>query len=487
MNCAMSLADGPVPMETLLTHRAWVRRLAWSLVRDDQAADDVEQQTWLAAMQSPPRAGSSVRAWLARVVRNQVFNAHRAERRRDAHENAAARPGAARSPAEVVAEAESHKRLVLAVLALDEPYRSTVLLRWFEDLQPRAVAQRMNVPVETVRTRLRRAYETLRDRLGSGHGGGRAGCILALAPLTGLKHGAVSAGATAAKIGGGLGGTMMGTKASFAAAGLAVGIAFAGGMYVREPTPPVAQRSEIADLRQRVRALEATQPTEQESKLAAVEVNLGGRIEALEAALAAATGASGRGAGTGDPESERKRLEAMPDDELLDWVKVLISTDMRGVPVNGTAVLDACQVLLSRPLDAPKRSEALTYKGIGYRVLMDFAAAEAACRDAASLVDARTREGRWANLQVAWTVSRRGDPRAAAETFLLIANDDGATEQQRAWGRVYAASHFDTAGDVTRALAEYRTVVEQFGKSEDVAARKAADLAREAIVKADGR
>jgi hypothetical protein len=271
----------------------------------------------------------------------------------------------------------------------------------------------------------------------------------------------------------------MGTKATFAAAGLAVGIAFAGGMYVREPA--VAPRSEIADLRQRVRALEIAQPAEPE--LTAVEGSLaahGSRIEALEAALAAT---SGRGAGNGDPEAEKKRLEALSDDELLDWLKVLISTDMRGVPVNGTAVVDACGILLARPLDAPKRSEALTYKCIGYRVLRDIAAAEAACRDALLLVDPRTSEGRWANLQLAWTISQRGDARAAAETFLVIADDEGATAQQRAWGRVYAAHHFRAAGDAPRALAEYRTVVEQFGKSEDAGAHGAADIAREELRK----
>ena len=46
-----------------------------------------------------------------------------------------------------------------------------------------------------------------------------------------------------------------------------------------------------------------------------------------------------------------------------------------------------------------------------------WAIATAACRDAASLADARTPEGRWANLQLAWTISMRGDARAAAETF----------------------------------------------------------------------
>ena len=51
------------------------------------------------------------------------------------------------------------------MLDLDEPYQTTMLLRFFEDLPPRVVAERMGVPVETVRTRTKRACETLRARL----------------------------------------------------------------------------------------------------------------------------------------------------------------------------------------------------------------------------------------------------------------------------------------------------------------------------------
>ena len=43
-----------IPMQHLLQHRAWVRRLARHLVVDEARADDLEQQTWLAALQKPP-------------------------------------------------------------------------------------------------------------------------------------------------------------------------------------------------------------------------------------------------------------------------------------------------------------------------------------------------------------------------------------------------------------------------------------------------
>ena len=55
--------------------------------------------------------------------------------------------------------------MVAAVLALAEPYRSAVLLRYYEELPPRAIARRLGVPVETVRTRVKRGVELIRMRL----------------------------------------------------------------------------------------------------------------------------------------------------------------------------------------------------------------------------------------------------------------------------------------------------------------------------------
>ena len=58
------------PPEALFAHREWVRNLARRLVADDATAEDVEQQTWLSAVLSPPRHTSAPKAWLATILRN---------------------------------------------------------------------------------------------------------------------------------------------------------------------------------------------------------------------------------------------------------------------------------------------------------------------------------------------------------------------------------------------------------------------------------
>jgi DNA-directed RNA polymerase specialized sigma24 family protein len=64
----------------LLDHDDFLRALARSLVADAARADDVVQQTYAAALASPtggPRQASSLRAWLASVVRHLAWKLRR--------------------------------------------------------------------------------------------------------------------------------------------------------------------------------------------------------------------------------------------------------------------------------------------------------------------------------------------------------------------------------------------------------------------------
>lgn len=153
----------PVPSD-LLQHAAFVRRLARTLLRDTHAAEDALQETWRASLEHPPSSGDA-RGWLARVVRNFARRRLRSEGRRALHEERGARAEAL-PPAEAGLErTETLQRVVDAVRALEEPYRSTILARFYEDLPPRTIAQRDGVSVETVNTRLKRGLARLRERL----------------------------------------------------------------------------------------------------------------------------------------------------------------------------------------------------------------------------------------------------------------------------------------------------------------------------------
>jgi protocatechuate 3,4-dioxygenase beta subunit len=77
--------------------------------------------------------------------------------------------------------------VVDAVLGLEPPYRETMLLRWFEELPPRTIAERTRVPVATVHSRLQRGAALLRARLDRRYGSRHAWagvCAALPAPLS---------------------------------------------------------------------------------------------------------------------------------------------------------------------------------------------------------------------------------------------------------------------------------------------------------------
>jgi RNA polymerase sigma-70 factor (ECF subfamily) len=169
-------------LQALLEQSGWVRRLARRLASGADA-DELEQATWLAALRFRSERKAPLREWLGAIARNLARQQKRARGRRAEHEERAARGEELPATVDLLARAELQRRLVGAVTELDEPYRTALLLRWFEYLPPREIASRLGVPVATVRTRLARGLEKLRARLDAEHGGERGLWVSALAPL----------------------------------------------------------------------------------------------------------------------------------------------------------------------------------------------------------------------------------------------------------------------------------------------------------------
>jgi RNA polymerase sigma-70 factor (ECF subfamily) len=155
----------PLDADRLLEHAAWVRRLAGQLVRDPEVADDAAQDAFAAALKCGPREASRTKAWFAAVVRSFVRRSARSDERRSRREQGAAQAERVDSTAEIVARAQASRVVVDAVLALPEPYRTTILMRWFDDVPPARIAELRGEPVETVRTRLKRGHALLREWL----------------------------------------------------------------------------------------------------------------------------------------------------------------------------------------------------------------------------------------------------------------------------------------------------------------------------------
>ena len=238
----MNLAISP---EYLLAHADFVRGLARKLILDDDLAEDVAQNTLLTALERPPSAVAALPAWLKTVTKNFAASTMRESARRERRERSVAPKGYVPSPADVLEREAVRKRVVDAVLGLDDTYRDAVLLRFYENLPPRHIAERLGVPVETVRTRLKRGLARLRDTLDSDYDGDRDSWCIALAPIAGIpwlvealaaSAGGNAAGATAAgTAGASQGGLLLSSKGGVAgtlgnAGGVTLGHKFAMGL-----------------------------------------------------------------------------------------------------------------------------------------------------------------------------------------------------------------------------------------------------------------
>jgi RNA polymerase sigma-70 factor (ECF subfamily) len=193
----MTSASAELVRDQLLQHESFVRRTLRGLLRDESRVDDALQETWLQALRRPPARAGDPRPWLARVARNVARSSWRSESRRRRREALAHTAGEVEGVDESCERLEARQRVVSAVLALDEPYRSVVLLRYEHDLAHAAIARRLGRSEATVRSQLSRAQELLRGRLDAEFGDRRHWVVLA-GPLSGgLSWSLLAAGAAA--------------------------------------------------------------------------------------------------------------------------------------------------------------------------------------------------------------------------------------------------------------------------------------------------
>lgn len=165
----------------LVVHANALRRLARDLLRDPHAADDVVQDAMCTAIAKPPRNVAAIAAWLRQVVTRAASDRRRGERRRKSREeHAAAAVDRGATPTDD--QVELQQRVLAAVQMLAEPYRTVIWQRYYEDRSPRDIAASSREPVKTVKTRLARGLQKLRERLDASHGSRRAWATLA-APL----------------------------------------------------------------------------------------------------------------------------------------------------------------------------------------------------------------------------------------------------------------------------------------------------------------
>jgi len=144
-----------------------------SVVRDRAQAEEVTQEVYLDAWRSAPRfdrAMGTPRAWLNTIAhRKAVDRVRSAQRSTDRDQRHFEQTEAVRSTpdvSEIVVATDEGRRVRDALATLPEPQRDAVRLAYFGGYSHSQVAERLQIPLGTAKTRIRDAMKRLRAQLG---------------------------------------------------------------------------------------------------------------------------------------------------------------------------------------------------------------------------------------------------------------------------------------------------------------------------------
>ena len=167
--------DRAVFQHEAVKHLTALYNFALSLAKDEGNAADLVQETYLRALRFRHRfqPGTNLRAWMFKILRNAFIDSYWRRSREPAMEEAESEQGSAtlveREGVEGVGS-ESVDRLVRmdlheALEQIPDQFRTAILLSDVEGLSVEEIAEIMDCPPNTVKTRLFRGRRLLRGHL----------------------------------------------------------------------------------------------------------------------------------------------------------------------------------------------------------------------------------------------------------------------------------------------------------------------------------
>ena len=149
--------------EIVRRYQAMVFSLAWRIVNNRALAEELAQDVFLQLHRNLAQieSGAHVTHWLLRVVAHRAIDAARKHARRP-QTNLADVP----EPAVALVERDPLmvRRLRALVATLPAAPRAVLTLRFQEDLDPSEIARVLDMPINTVKSHLRRGLAVLRGR-----------------------------------------------------------------------------------------------------------------------------------------------------------------------------------------------------------------------------------------------------------------------------------------------------------------------------------
>jgi RNA polymerase sigma-70 factor, ECF subfamily len=150
--------------ELVIRHQRSVYSLALRMLSDRHQAEDLSQEVFVRLHHnlSSIESLAHLRHWLRKVTVNRAIDRLRREPRYETT--------SLEEAVEVAAEAQEgdpllQRRLRRLIADLPPPAHAVVLLRYQEDLDPVEIGRTLKMPVNTVKSHLKRSLAVLRERM----------------------------------------------------------------------------------------------------------------------------------------------------------------------------------------------------------------------------------------------------------------------------------------------------------------------------------
>ncbi len=153
-------------------HQNYVYRLCYLVMRNEQDAEDMTQETFVRAFQALPRyeirEGISFEAWLYRIAVNRCRSRMRRKWYRvlpwpNPAPQITTEPET--QPDRLVMQYEQRSEILAAINSLGDKHRLVVILRYYAGFSNEEIAHTLRIPSGTVRSRLHTARRRLKALL----------------------------------------------------------------------------------------------------------------------------------------------------------------------------------------------------------------------------------------------------------------------------------------------------------------------------------
>lgn len=145
-------------------HQSMVFSIAYHIVNDRAAAEDVAQEVFLQLYEKYESLESleHVQYWLRRTTSHRAIDHGR---RNNPHRHANLEDVPEPSVEAIDSDPILEKRLRTMIASLPENVRMIVVLRYQEELGPEEISKVLGIPLNTVKSQLHRALAMLRDKI----------------------------------------------------------------------------------------------------------------------------------------------------------------------------------------------------------------------------------------------------------------------------------------------------------------------------------